>query len=317
MMLTSSSLNRFFIDQLNHWEQARANYQALEKVQTKTFTLAGDTVRLQFNPARIASSTAKVDKQSIEQRKCFLCPENLPSVQQDIPFNKEYHILVNPFPIFRQHFTIPTYAHTDQTIYTRIEVLFELAEQFTEHTMIYNGPHSGASAPDHAHFQAGERGFLPIEEEVRSYHHTPIANTEKIAIYPIESFGRKGVYLRSGNRDEASDTFRKIYNLLELKEGNLEPMMNIITWYQEMQWHCCIFPREKHRPACYYAEGNDRLLISPGAVDIAGVLITPFEHDFHRITAETIRKVFEEVCLSGKAFRQLTSQLKDIAHLSS
>lgn len=311
-MLSSSLINHFLEEQLTGWEQAERSYQALKEVQTKALDFEGFTIRVQFNPARIVSSAAKVDAQSIKERKCFLCPENLPKEQKDIRYDSEYHVLVNPFPILNYHFTVPTYAHVDQRIFTRIAAMLTLSEQLTEHTLFYNGPYSGASAPDHAHFQAGEREFLPIEKEISSFYGARLTSTDQTAIYPIENYLRNGFYIRSTNIQEATAAFQSIYSLLEIKEGNDEPMMNVLTWYSDGTWHCCLFPREVHRPACYFATGDENILISPASVDLGGVFITPLEKDFQKITADDIRQILKEVCLPDKQFRILIEQVKEL-----
>lgn len=313
MSFSSSSINQLLEEQVKTWELARINYQALNSIQSKSFDMGGFTIRVQFNPARIVSSAAKVDKQSIQERKCFLCPENLPKEQNDRPFNEEYHALVNPFPIFNKHFTLPTYAHTDQVIYTKIDTMLAMARNLTEHTLFYNGPKSGASAPDHAHFQAGERGFMPIEREIDAFCGEKLIDTPYTQIYPIVNYLRNGIYICSQNREEAVTWFKQAYQLLEIKKEDPEPMMNVITWFKDPEWHCCIFPRNVHRPACYFAEGEENILLSPASVDLGGVFITPLEKDFLKITADDIRQILKEVCMKEDAFETWIEQIKAIS----
>lgn len=163
----NQTIHNLLTGQLASWETARNNYAALSGVRVKELNVNGIPYKVQFNPARIVSSGAKVDAKSIQERKCFLCPANLPPVQKGIPFGGHYHILVNPFPIFPRHLTIPELAHTPQRIASRFTDMLELAEALTEYTIFYNGPRCGASAPDHAHFQAGNKGFMPIEKDWR------------------------------------------------------------------------------------------------------------------------------------------------------
>lgn len=159
----NQTIHHLLTGQLASWETARNNYAALSGVRVKELNVNGILYKVQFNPARIVSSGAKVDAKSILERKCFLCPANLPPVQKGIPFGGHYNILVNPFPIFPRHLTVPELAHTPQRIATRFTDMLELAEALTDYTIFYNGPKCGASAPDHAHFQAGNKGFMPIE----------------------------------------------------------------------------------------------------------------------------------------------------------
>ena len=92
--------------------------------------------------------------------------------------------------------------------------------------------------------------------------------------------------------------FKTVYDSMELKPGDDEPMMNVLAWMEDGKWIICIFPRELHRPACYTAEGDQNILISPASVDLGGVFITPLEKDFEKITAEDIHAILSEVCIS-------------------
>jgi len=275
--ILQAAVRRLFDEQLADWELARKNYQALEQVKTKTLFVDGYKYKVQFNPARIVSSTAKLDAQSIRERKCFLCAENRPPEQKGILFNDRYTILVNPYPIFTHHLTIPAIEHTPQQITTRFGDMLDLAQQLDNYVVFYNGPKCGASAPDHFHFQAGNKGFLPIER-----------------IWELHNI----INIESNNKNELLDHFQKIYSTLPLLPEDNEPMMNILVWYEFEKWVVCVFPRKKHRPACYFAEGDANLLISPAAVDLGGVFITPLEKDFLKITAKDIRQILNEVVVT-------------------
>jgi hypothetical protein len=268
------SIKQLFEEQLSTWELAADNYKALSQVKIKTVDVNGHSYKVQFNPARITSSAAKVDARSIRERSCFLCAAHRPAVQKGISFNGRYELLVNPYPIFPRHLTIPAVEHTPQLIASRFGDMLDLAQQLNDYIVFYNGPKSGASAPDHFHFQAGNKGFLPIETD-RNFPHA--------------------IRIESDNKQEAIDRFQEIYKDLEVKPGEAEPMMNILTWYEAGQWIVCIFPRKKHRPACYHAEGETNILISPASVDMGGVFITPMEKDFQKITAGDIAAILEEI----------------------
>jgi ATP adenylyltransferase/5',5'''-P-1,P-4-tetraphosphate phosphorylase II len=268
------AVNRLFNEQLKNWELAKNNYAALKQVKVRTLDVNGCRYNVQFNPARMISSAAKVDAQSIRERKCFLCAANRPPEQKGILFNGQYTILVNPYPIFPRHLTIPALEHTPQLIASRFGDMLDLAQQLAGYTVFYNGPKCGASAPDHFHFQAGNKGFLPIEN-----------NREWGNAIRIESENKQDILAR----------FRQIYNALPLQPDDTEPMLNILAWYGNGKWTVCLFPRKKHRPACYFAEADDNLLISPASVDLGGVLITPLEKDFEKITAEDIGGILAEV----------------------
>jgi ATP adenylyltransferase/5',5'''-P-1,P-4-tetraphosphate phosphorylase II len=268
-------VKRLFIKQLSNWELARKNYQALEQVKTKNLVIDDLEYKVQFNPARIISSAAKVDAQSIRERKCFLCAENRPSEQIGIPFNERYTILVNPYPIFPRHLTIPSIEHTPQLIASRFGDMLDLAQQLDDYIVFYNGPKSGASAPDHFHFQAGNKGFLPIEKNYKMYN---------------------AIIIESNNKEEVLKRFIQVYNTLPLASEDEEPKMNILVWYDTAKWIVCIFPRKKHRPSCFGFEGDDHFLISPASVDLGGVFITPLEKDFMKMTAKDISEILLEIC---------------------
>jgi len=266
-------VKQLFQEQLCEWDLAKKNYEALKQVKVKTLYVDGHRYLVQLNPARLTSSAAKIDPDSIRERKCFLCSNHRPAEQKGILFGERYTVLVNPYPIFPRHLTIPTVEHTPQLIASRFGDMLDLAQQLDNYTIFYNGPKCGASAPDHFHFQAGSKDFLPVESD-RNW------NTIRI---------------ESANKQEMLQRFRQIYNALPLKPDDAEPMMNILTWYEDDMWTTCIFPRKKHRPDCYSAEGDDNMLISLAAVDMGGVFITPLEKDFEKITAEDIGEILSEV----------------------
>lgn len=309
--VTSGDVENLFSEQLRDWENARLNYEALTNIESKVFSFDRFVIKVQFNSARIQSSAAKVDAQSIKERKCFLCPENLPIVQKGISVENTYQILVNPFPIFPKHFTIPAYRHVNQLIKNRYKDMLNLAKKLDKYTFFYNGPRCGASAPDHAHFQAGNKGFLPVEEDIVSIEKDIILQVEGLAVYAFKNYLRNGLLIEATDSEKAVGFFNKVYSLLRIKEGEEEPMMNIISWYQDSKWFSCIFPREKHRPTCFFTEGDDNILISPASVDLGGVFITPLEKDFKKITSEDIRGILKEVCISDNDMLDLLDKIKE------
>lgn len=310
MTLTSKQAKDLFHSQLNEWEMAKTNFDALQKVESKEFDFSDFIIKVQFNPARIQSSAAKVDAKSIQERKCFLCPNNLPVVQKGIPFGSDYQVLVNPFPIFPEHFTIPAFQHTDQLILDRYGDMLELAKAMDNYTIFYNGPKCGASAPDHAHFQAGIKGFLPIENDIKNIQKEIITKSSDLTTYVLKNYLRNAFLIETNNKDAAIEFFKQLYALLELKEDDKEPMMNILTWYEAGKWYSVIFPREKHRPDCFYGEGEDNLLISPASVDLGGVFITPLEKDFKKITKEDIKDILKEISISDEKVQSVIDKLK-------
>ena len=272
--MIKEKIQQLIEEQLNNWQLAADNYKALAQVKTKSLEVNGRLYKVQFNPTRIISSAAKVDAQSIRERKCFLCSNNRPAEQQGIVFENRYLLLINPYPIFPQHLTIPALEHTPQFISGRFEDMLNLAKELDNYVLFYNGPKCGASAPDHFHFQAGSKGFLPIQTDGKS---------------------RGEIRIESNDKQEVLSQFQEVYQSIELKPNDDEPMMNLLAWYNEEKWTVCVFPRKKHRPACYSANGEDNILISPASVDMGGVFITPLEKDFHKITAEDIAYILDEV----------------------
>ncbi|MBQ8442604.1 MAG: DUF4922 domain-containing protein, partial [Bacteroides sp.] len=261
----NQTIHNLLTEQLSSWEMAGYNYAALSTVKVKELDVNGVLYKVQFNPARIASSGAKVDAKSIKERKCFLCPANLPPVQKGIPFEGHYNILVNPFPIFPRHLTIPEQAHVDQSIATRIGDMLELAKSLSDYVIFYNGPKCGASAPDHAHFQAGNKGFLPIEKDWQSRIAEKVVGNEAATLWYLNDAPRATLVIESASKESAVALFDLIYRSLEVKEGEYEPMMNVLAMYEENRWVVFVFPRAKHRPACYTAEGEANLLSSPAS----------------------------------------------------
>lgn len=291
--------------QTTNWPTARDNYAALARVQVKELLVRGITYKVQFNPARIASTGAKVDARSLSERPCFLCAENRPPEQEDITFADRYDLLVNPFPIFPRHLTIAERTHTPQRIASRMGDLLLMAQALTDYTLFYNGPRCGASAPDHAHFQAGNRGFMPIESQWRSLIADQATRQGEAVLWRLNDAPRHTLVIESTDKADAELLFARVYRSLPLPSGDDEPMLNLLALYEADRWLIFLFPRRKHRPDCYYASEDDRLLISPGSVDLGGVLITPVESDFRKIGAEDVERILEEVCLNSTEIKWL------------
>jgi hypothetical protein len=306
-------------EQKREWAMLRDGAAALADIQTRTIPLNGFNFRLQFNPKRLASSNAKVDSKSIAQRRCFLCPANLPPEQRGVAFGDGYVILCNPFPIFPQHFTIPHNTHLPQRIADAFGAMLDLARAMhARYTIFYNGPRCGASAPDHLHFQAGDRGFMTIESEYERLKGAPIVTTRDVAVFAPKS-ARPFVSIESSDRDAAVSAFRVLYrNLNNIAPSSEEPMMNIIMNYDAAPaggnggagvWRTIVLPRIKHRPSFYSAEGDARILLSPGTVDLGGVCILPVEYDFQRLREHHLQQMLEEVMLPPEPFGRLADAL--------
>ena len=294
----NAQITSLFAEQLSNWELARNNYNGLKTVRTKSFSFGDFDINVQFNPARITSSGAKVDAKTIAERKCFLCLENLPAEQKGVDAG-EYTILVNPFPIFPQHFTIPRKEHTDQQIKPYFTDMLELAEALDEFLIFYNGPKCGASAPDHMHFQAGTKDLLPLINDykrLKSTHNEVLVESGAFQLSKFNNYLRTVYCIESINIESAKDAFEKLYSHLQTEES-VEPMMNIVCYFEEEKWFTFILPRVAFRPWQYTAQGDNQLMISPATVEMSGIFITPIESHFERITKEDIESIFEQVSL--------------------
>lgn len=307
----SDQANKLLSDQKKSWDLLRVNYALLDQVKTRQFRFPHFTIKAQFNPSRIISSSAKVDPKSIAERTCFLCNENLPEQQEKLDIGPDFIILCNPYPIFSEHFTIPTRAHVPQEIKPNFKNLLTLSAKMDKHILFYNGPYCGASAPDHFHFQAGNRSFLPIEQEIfrlkkKSGH--PWFSNKRMNLWGINKYPGKFLLLESGNMTPLVTAFNTIYAGLQDITGQAEePLINILSFYEKQTWQVMIFPRQKHRPSHYFEKGEKNMLISPASVDFGGVFILPREKDFMRIRNKDIIDIFNQTSIREKDFLDLKS----------
>ncbi|MCY1634576.1 DUF4922 domain-containing protein [Marinifilum sp. D737] len=306
-------LSDFLNQQVRDWPLANGNFKGLEKVEEKEFGFDGFKMKVQFNPERIRSSAAKVDKKSIENRACFLCLDKLPAEQGGIAQGKEYVILVNPFPIIPQHFTIPKVDHVDQSFMDNLEGMLYLVKDMQGYTLFYNGPKCGASAPDHMHFQGGNKGFMPVEEEYFALKDSAdlLVKSDDIEVRAFNHYLRKMISVETANAEELITVVSKFYNAFAAMQAEeKEPMLNVICSYVDGKYMMHLFPRKLHRPTQYFAEGDDQILISPASVDFGGVFITPRREDFEKITAEDIEDIFKQVCVDEDVFSLLCEKIK-------
>ena len=318
--LSNEVVYGLFERQLGVWQQAKDNYEALSHVAIKNFKLGDVPVKVQFNPARIVSSAAKVDVKSIKERKCFLCGANRPGIQEGVPFygkKREYTVLVNPFPIFPKHLTIPDVEHVDQIIGCdgeRYEDMLSLAEILDDFVIFYNGPKCGASAPDHMHFQGGNKGFLPVEYDYAILKKRLIHSCCGASVYAVENYLKSTVAIEADNKEAAVHEFRQIYNSLVIKDEEKEPMLNILSWSvgkgSGKKYISIIFMRDKHRPSHYFAEGDSNILLSPASVDMGGVFITPLEKDFAKISEKNLIEITDEVEIGDDLFCAIENAIK-------
>ena len=314
----AAAADHLFSSQQSSWELLKKNYDALKDVQIKSFWFDGFKINVQFNPERMKSTAAKVDEKSISNRKCFLCIDNLPEEQKGIILSDKFLLLCNPYPIFPKHFTISSLKHAPQRINENIESLLELTKQLAQgFTLVYNGPACGASAPDHLHFQVGTKLFMPIENDIQQMKNDYgiiIDEKDKVNISLINDGLRRLIFIESTDSSKIRSAFLKILSVYEnLSVYSGEPMMNIISSYdEEIGWSLIIFIRSKHRPECFYREGSEKILLSPAAIDLGGVLVSPREEDFIKIDKTLLEIIFNEVSFEKEKFSLLADKLKDV-----
>ena len=310
----SDRLHALLRHQQQTWDLLRAGYESLARAKTREFEIEDSTILVQCNPGRLASTAANVDTNAIKTRRCFLCADNLPPAQRALFYGNEYLLLANPFPIFPEHFTMPHVRHTTQEIRVALPVFLELSKDLAKrYTLFYNGPKCGASAPDHLHLQAGNKGFMPIDQEYETLVTDlgeKIADVEGLLVFAVGKFLRRFFAFES---DDAALLLAAIHRFLDtartLSGSDEEPMINILSSYHEGEWRVIVFPRTRHRPS-FFGEEGDAFLISPAAVDLGGVLTLPREHDFDRITPEIIVRLYEEITMREEQFDRLTMLLR-------
>ena len=294
------------------WRLLADAYESLDSVKVREIHCNGFLALLQCNPKRIISTSANVDDKSVRERKCFLCFKNLPEEQKGVLYRDEFIILCNPAPIFPRHFTISTVRHERQEIGKFIGTLLSLARELSpEFTVFYNGPRCGASAPDHMHFQASPYGLIPVERDAEDVQRRNLRKRESsVSFLTLRKFGRHVVLLESENqRNLEASLIRLLGTMQRIARTTEEPMLNLLCSFQKNAWRVIIFPRHKHRPDVYFREGEARVLISPAAVDIGGLVVTPVERDYERVDAKMIENIFAEVSVAQDVFEEIVSEL--------
>ena len=307
--VTSAQINDFIKAQIAEWPQAAGNFEALKGVKVKEVALPGWTIKVQFNPARIVSSAAKVDAKSLKERKCFLCAANRPAVQRGIEWGERYTVLINPFPIFPRHLTIPDRNHVDQLIDGRIADMMQLASELDEYTVFYNGPRCGASAPDHMHFQAGNSDFLTLGAALEDAELKTVATDGDAVLALCDSLPLKVFVIDAESPEAGQRLFSRLYKAIPVPEGEAEPMMNLLCYATAAGVRLVVIPRKRHRPSFYGTEGEGTMLLSPASVDMGGVFITPLEKDFNALDAATIIRIFDELCLSEEEITAIANNV--------
>lgn len=309
-IMEDSSISRFFNRQLEMWEDARHRFRDLKHVEVRQLS---DQLKVQFNPARIVSTGAKIDKHTLGERPCFLCERNRPKEQMTKQIDDHFQLLVNPFPILPVHFTIPATKHQPQSIYRHYGEMHRLLSLHSELMVFYNGPKCGASAPDHLHFQAGTSGVLPLQTNWQRLSRNltdviSLTDEEKISV--LRDFLVPAFVIISKSEDSDEELFHRLYRSMPMRGDESEPMMNIIAWRKGDEFISVVIPREKHRPDAYFAEGEAQMMVSPGALDMAGLIITPREEDFSKINLDKATALLCECGISAEKMEAIVSNLK-------
>ena len=309
-IMEDSSISRFFNRQLEVWTDARHRFRDLKHVETRQFS---DQLKLQWNPARIVSTGAKIDKKTLGERPCFLCDKNRPKEQMSKQIDEKFHLLVNPFPILPVHFTIPARKHQPQLIYKNYGEMHRFISLHSDLMVFYNGPKCGASAPDHLHFQAGTNGILPLQTNWQrlSRNLTDIISlNDEEKISEVRDFIVPAFVIISKSAESDETLFRRLYKAMPQRGDETEPMMNIISWRKGEEFISVVIPREKHRPEAYFAEGDAQFVVSPGALDMSGLIITPREEDFRKLTEEKALSLLQECGVSEEKMNAIIAKLK-------
>jgi hypothetical protein len=294
--------------QMQNWPQLEEGYEALKSIRVRDVACDGFNVKVQWNPNRITSTAANTELEALRKRKCFLCLKNLPESQKGILYQDEYLILCNPAPIFPSHFTISCVSHLPQEYEAALDVMLNIAKDLNpEFTVFYNGPVCGASAPDHLHFQMSPRRSIPVEvDAVEVRRRKRFYYKHHVAGFTLANYGRPVIIIESSNKDQLAQFIRSMLNEWKSVIGLPdEPKMNVLCSYQEEIWRVILFPRSKHRPDIFFKEGEERMLISPAAVDIGGLIILPRENDFLRIDAPLIESIFKEVSVEPSLVQKI------------
>jgi hypothetical protein len=308
-----SLLLRLLAAQKNDWSDLRENYNRLGEGQTRVLTGPGaDRILLQFNPARAGSTLAKIDARSLQKRECFLCIKNLPREQKGILYEGDYLALCNPYPIFDKHFTIASVVHKPQDVAGPLADFLSLAADVgPEFTVFYNGPQCGASAPDHLHFQACPAGRLPIENELDP-NGPPLLQSGDWAVHVSESAGRGMIMITAKDLGPAIVATRMVLTALrQAVSPTVEPLVNIIARRSQGIFKTVVFPRRKFRPDCFYMEGEQRIVVSPAAVELGGLIITPFKKDFELLDFAGAVTILKEVSLDRSSIIKLLKVVPD------
>lgn len=331
--VSQQDVTAFFDKQLKMWPEVEQRFSELNNdIEIRKMSDDDDAIAAQFNPSRIRSTVAKIDKRNIKKRPCFLCDKNRPAEQTELPVEGDYQVLVNPYPILPRHLVISTRRHKPQRLETLIKGLSSLTWNMSDFLVFYNGGRCGASAPDHAHLQAGLRGVVPLEKNWKYYETRleklyPLTSADEleleekgykntsVGLYLLKDYACPAFVVLGGKAGGDHFLLHKLMKALPVENGQSEPDINLLAWRQsgdpvnEDSIVFVLFPRRKHRPDCYYSHGDNQMLVSPGALDMAGLIITPRKEDFERITQASAADILREVTFTEQQMKQIAQKL--------
>lgn len=304
-------LETFFASQLEKWPAAAERHAALGAIEVRDL---GNGITLQYNPARMVSTGAKVDSSSVGARNCFLCECNRPQEQFSLDAMGSFDVLVNPFPILPFHLTLPLKEHVPQLFSGMYADMLNISKKWPQTALFYNGAKCGASAPDHAHLQAVRLVDIPIVNSLvkgdEALELEPVISLDGDCIYHATGYVVPFFAIEAGTVSASVALFARMQRALDVAAGEEEPRMNVISFYvQERGYITVVFPRREHRPSCYNASGEAQRLVSPGTLDMAGLVITPRESDFVALTAQEAASILCEVAITPEMARMVVEKL--------
>lgn len=287
-------------EQRESWPEYRGACESLGDTRERELSCSGFSVRLIYNPGRSINTLAAVTPEEISERPCFLCTDNLPAGQKTLLYRDDFLILANPRPVVPFHLTVAHRTHRPQSLYESIDSFLLLTKDIApDFTTLYNGPRCGASAPDHLHFQAVPSGCLPVENELLAREKFSVVNkTDHTTVSSGRGLGREIILIDGRNAGDVSHAFREVIGTYRSEpDPDDEPMVNVIGHYMNNNFILALFPRRAHRPAAFFREDDQRIMVSPAVMEMGGIIVTPSETDFHRLNAETIESIYREVSL--------------------
>lgn len=303
MRLSNSDINEAIEAQLNIWPECKERFNALGKIQRKLFSIGDLKVAVQHNPARAKSTNAKVDAKSIADRPCFLCANNRPGLQLAEEFPEGWDFLINPFPIFPVHFTIASKKHQPQA-----GIPLDMAtvcDTIPDLVCFYNGARAGASAPDHLHFQAVLKTELPLMKLVEERHR--LSDGDFVTSIDL-GLDLPFVFFSAIITPDA-EGLKRLRSIPDIKGFDIKSqkpdadLINAYFWIDNSGFlRIVVIPRAAHRPECYFAEGTEQLRVSPGAVDMAGVIIVTDEDEFNRISEKDIERIYRQTGIDPEVY---------------